>query len=240
MIIPTFDFKNNNHSSLILLLLGIAILFNVLSNSETVTVLTIMLLMIGYAMYYYGYIQEKEQKPSKTDIDAIIEQRMKQNDRTATPSTSYYMKAFPVKGLKYLKENDKMIAIAKNLVYLQVFDKGRYEDLLLFMDRLQKVYMYILVGRYECRQGLNTFMDIRDILLKTLYSFYIVLPMKTKHMYGLDPHGELDKSIQGITNITRHMITVLENYARRECKTPYLDQTMPTATDPQVSPNMVP
>lgn len=250
MIIPTFDFRNNNHSNLIIILFVIAIIYNVFSNSETTTILSVILLMIGGSIYISMYSSSKLEKneydtdmiskPKKADIDTIIEQRMKQNDRTATPSTSYYIKSFPTKGLKYLRENEKMLPIAKNLVYLQVFDKGRYEDLLLLMDRLQKIYMYILVGRYECRQGLNTFMDIRDLLLKTLYSFYIVLPMKTKHMYGLDPHGELDKSINGLTALTRYMITVLENYARRECKTPYVDPTLPLATDPQSSVNFVP
>lgn len=241
MIIPTFDFKNNNHSSLLILLFGIAIIFNVFSRSETSTVLTVILLLLLFSMYSYQYSQQNEMKPKdKTDIDTIIDDRMKKNERIATPSTSYYIKSFPVKGLKYLKENEKMMAVAKNLLFLQVFDKTRYEDLLLLMDRLQKIYIYILVSRYECKQGLNTFMDLRDQLLSSLYSFYVVLPMKTKHMYGLDPHKELDKSIKLTTSLTRHMITVLENYARRECKAPYLDQTIPQALDPMKSANTVP
>lgn len=238
MIIPTFDLKNNNHSRLLVFLFVIAILFNLLSRSETSTILSILVLMIGVGVYSSAYFTQN--KSIQSEIDTIIEKRMKQNERNATPSTSYYIKSFPVKGLRFLKENEKMLDIAKNLVFLQVFDKGRYDDMLLMMDRLQKIYIYVLVNRYECKQGLNIFTDLRELLLQSLYSFYIVLPMKTKHMYGLDPHGELDTSIKHITHLTRHMITVLENYARRECKAPYLDPTLPTASDPMNSPNAVP
>lgn len=236
MVPPAFDFRNNDHARLLATVFVVVIVFHLLSRSEAPTVLAILVLMLGAGAYYAMGGSE----PAKSEVEASIEERMKKNDRTATPSTSYYIKSFPVKGLKYLEENDRMLSIAKNLKFLRVFDRARYEDMLLLMDRLQKVYMYILVGRYDCKQGLNTLMDLRELLLKTLYSFYIILPMKTKHMYGLDPHKELDGSIQDATRLTRHMITVLENYAYRECKTPYLDSTSPLAVDPMGCANSVP
>lgn len=234
MNIPIFDIKNNDNRTLLALLFVIAFLFNVLSKRETSTILSIMLILIGMGMYYGFYYKNIIQK-GESVLDSIVKNRIE-----ATPSRSYYIKSFPPNGLKYLKENEKMLSIANNLLFLKVFDKGRYEDMLLLMDRLQKIYIYILVSRYECRQGINIFMDIRELLLNILYSFYLVLPMKTKHMYGLDPHKELDESIKNTTYLIRHMISVLENYARRDCKIPYLDQTLPSASDPMSSSNVMP
>ncbi len=59
-------------------------------------------------------------------------------------------------------------------------------------------------------------------------------------MYGLDPHGELEKSIKNFTYLTRKMLSVIENYARRECKAVYLPPTVPLALDPYSSSNIVP
>lgn len=247
MKLPTFDFRNNRNSSLIILLIFLAVMFNMVRNSEQTTILAIILMMVGIGLYLSFYNQttpyETEQKDRhkvKLNIDKTIENRIGKNEGAATPCKSYAIKSFPKTGLKYLRENEDMILIAENLLYLQVYDKSRYQDMLLLMDRLQKIYMYTLVGRYSCEHGHDLFVDIRELLREKLYSFYVVTPLKTKHMYGLDPHGELEKSIKNFTGLTRKMIRVLENYARRECKAAYLNPTIPFALDPYASPNVVP
>jgi hypothetical protein len=246
MLIPTFDFRNNRNKGIIFLLLFLAISFNILRNSEQTTILAIILILLFIGIYasVYGISFEKEltlkeKSKAELDLDKAVSNRINKNDGSAMFDT-YMVKSFPKTGLKYLRENENMLAIAENLLYLQVYDKSRYQDVLLLMDRLQKVYIYTLVGRYNCQHGLTLFMDIRELLREKLYSFYIVTPLKTKHMYGLDPHGELERSIKVFTSQTRRMIKVIENYARRECKAAYLDPTVPKAKDPSASSNTMP
>lgn len=250
MTIPMLDFRNNRNSGLIVLLMSVAIVFAILRGSEQITVLAVIALMIGYAIYTGVLLQS--QKPdldtssklsvnkAALDLDEAVETRVNKNDRAATPCDIYAIKAFPKTGLKYLRDNEDMFAIANNLLYLRVYDNGRYQDMLLLMDRLLKVYVYTLVGRYPCQHGHSLFMDIRELLRQQMYSFYVVLPMKTKHMYGLDPHGELSRSIKTFTAMTRRMIRVIENYARRECKAPYIDTTSPMSYDPRSPDHMIP
>lgn len=254
MQVPSLDFKNNRNTNLLVVLFGLAIAFYILRSSEKTTLLAIMLIVVSIAVYATVYTpsakdatnagggasRRSKRGKGELDLDEAIKDRMAVTNRAADPSKIYMIKSFPKSGLKYLREHEQMLKVAQNLLYLRVFDRARYQEVLLLMDRLQKVYIYILVGRYDCRLGFNLFMDIREMLREKLYSFYIVVPMRTKHMYGLDPHKELDSSITEFTVLTRKMIRVLENYARRECKTPYLDPSMPLAIDHAVSANTVP
>jgi hypothetical protein len=236
------DTRGNKNRDLVLALLFVAMVFYILRGSEQTTVLAMLLMVTTFGLYIYLYPPKRaahegigDRQKAVLDLKDAVSKRDE-----AAPVRSYMIKSFPKTGLKYLRENEDMMSLAQNLLYLQVYDKGRYQDMLLLMDRLHKVYIYTLVGRYSCQRGLNLFMDLRELLREKLYSFYIVVPMKTKHMYGLDPHGELDRSISQFTAMTRRMITVIENYARRECKVPYLDPTTPLALDPSASPNTMP
>lgn len=247
MTIPKLDFRNNRNSGIIVFLFTIAIIFAILRGSEQVTVLAVIALMLGYALYtgvssQTSATSQPKSANSKTvlDLDSAVRSRVEKNDRAATPSSIYAIKAFPKTGLKYLRDNEDMFAIANNLLYLRVYDNARYQDMLLLMDRMLKVYVYTLVGRYACQHGHTLFVDMREMLRQKLYSFYVVLPMKTKHMYGLDPHGELARSIKVFTATTRRMIRVIENYARRECKAPYIDHTSPMSYDPSAPDHMIP
>jgi len=64
-----------------------------------------------------------------------------------------------------------------DLRFVRVFDKARYGDLLLFMDKLQKTYMYILAGRYEVQSYVGTFQDLRESVSEILYSLYFAVPL---------------------------------------------------------------
>lgn len=249
-MIPQLDFRNNQNQTLLTALFILATLLFILRNTQQTMILAMILLLLGFGMYMTldpskggreasGAGILKDRGKATLDLDATVSQRLQSNEG-AVAIPNYIVKAFPKTGLKYLRENEGLLKIAENLVYLQVYDKARFQDTLLLMDRMQKVYMYTLVERYNCQHGLTLFMDLREILREKLYSFYIVTPLKTKHMHGLDPHGELDRSIRDFTNHTRRMIRVLENYGRRECKTPYLDATSPQAADPCASPHVVP
>jgi cbb3-type cytochrome oxidase subunit 3 len=242
----TLDTRTNNNQQLVMTVLFVAVLFFILRNSEQATIMAIMALLIGFGIYMSLYppsvkseLDMKNRAKAVLDLEDAVSNRVKTNDGSA-PTESYLVKSFPKTGLKYLRENQELIDIAKNLTYLQVYDRARYQDMLLLMDRMHKVYMYTLVGRYACQHGLTLFMDLRELIRERMYSFYIVTPLKTKHMYGLDPHGELERSIKDFTQVSRRMIKVVENYARRECKTPYMDATIPLALDPATSQNTMP
>lgn len=244
-ILPRLDFRKNQHQTLLTVLFTLAILMFLLRNSEQNTLLAIILLLVGFGVYMMIYPSKdatssmvKDRTKATLDLDAAVSERLQKEG--AVSIQSYMVKSFPKTGLKYLRENDELLGIAQNLMYLQVYDKARFQDMLLLMDRMQKIYMYTLVGRYQCQHGLTLFMDLRELLREKLYSFFIITPLKTKHMYGLDPHGELDRSIRDFTNQTRRMIRVLENYGRRECKSPYMDATSPQAVDPSASPHVIP
>lgn len=204
--------------------------FYILSQSSQQTLLAIMVIsLFGYVSYVY--LTKKSNDISaeiKRDEEVVNADGKK---RVETSNEIYPVAKFPKKGFRYLKENDEFKLIAKNLVILRMFDKGRYADLLLYLDQLQKTYMYILDGRYGTKSHVPIFMDLREKIQEILYSLIFVLPKKLKHVYGVNPHSIMEESIELFTVKSRKMLDVLRNFSRMEKKDPYFPETLPQPAD---------
>jgi ADP-heptose:LPS heptosyltransferase len=82
------------------------------------------------------------------------------------------------------------------------------------MDKLMKIYIYILADRYDVNTYLPIFTDIKNNILEIFYSLIFVVPNQFKHIYGFDPQTEIDKSLSDFRNKIKEMLTVITNYAR--------------------------
>jgi hypothetical protein len=97
------------------------------------------------------------------------------------------------------------------------------------LDKLMKIYIYILADRYDVNTYLPIFTDIKNNVLEIFYSLIFVVPNQFKHIYGFDPQTEIDKSLSDFRSKTKQMLTVITNYARIGQKKVYVnnDKYMP-------------
>jgi len=86
-----------------------------------------------------------------------------------------------------------------------------------------KIYIYILANRYDINDYFTTLLDMRYLILKNMYSIFVIIPQTLKNIYGLDTYKELYKSINEFNIYSKKMINTVERYGRLGKKIHYLE-----------------
>lgn len=215
-----FDYVYKETYVLILIL---AIVFYIISKTNTQILLSIIILLIlSYISYNYILKISKNKQDNDKTVDKYIDKSLENKKQTI--NKNYIVGVFPDK-IKYLTKDDKLVEIIMNINFVKKFDKYRYADIINISDEMMKIYIYILSDRYEPRQYFSEFINLRQSILELMYSYYVIVPEKLKYIYGIKPHEELKKSIYNFISYTRNMITILENYSRIEKKIEYLEDS---------------
>lgn len=210
-----------------------AVLFYQMQKADMKTIVSLLLITIwGGAIWIYLFYKRKQAGNQEKEAETILDNENKK--RLVAPeisSSNYYVKGAPKKGLRYLKQNEDLMKIAKDLVFVKTFDEQKYQEMLVYMNDFQKVYMYILAERYECKSYVPTFLDLRENILELLYQYYIVVPKTFKHIYGVSPYETIQKNITSFLKLSRRMLEVLENFCRMDLKEHYFPMTNPMPYD---------
>lgn len=122
------------------------------------------------------------------------------------------------KNVRFLVDNKKFINIIYNIRFIKKFDKTRYNKIIINMNKMIKIYIYILSGRYEINTYLPIFYDIKDTILEIFYSLIFVIPQRFKHIYGFVPHDEIEKSLNDFIDKYNKMLSIIINYGNVEKK----------------------
>jgi hypothetical protein len=180
--------------------------FYQLRTAETNTLLAIIIMTVFVTgAYWYFY-----KGTAAIDDDNLAARR----EVTSTLYPIAKVPANPKRRLQHLKHNQTLQEIAADLKFIKIFDQARLGDLLISMDHFQKIYMYILAGRYRPESYISTFMDLRTSVLETLYSLIHIVPETLKHTYGFQPHDVVQRNIDAFTALSRRMLTVLISYSK--------------------------
>lgn len=203
-----------------LMLVAGVVAFHGLTRASATTLLATMLAAGGaYVAYQHLKAQTAAIQGASKDDRRFFDREC--SDRKETNFDRHFAAAFPRKGLRYLWRNEGLVGIAKDVVIVRMFDRARYGDLLLLMDQLQKTYTYILDGRYRPDQYVPVFADLRQAIRENMYSMYVILPLRLKHTYGLNPQLTLQQNIDAFTRLSRTMLAVLKSYARKTANANY-------------------
>lgn len=178
----------------------------------------IIILIIGYSVYYYLYEISNKKEISISNLKKTINEDIK--GRTETSEDIFYNRSFPTT-LKYLKESDELMAIATNVRFVKKFNKSAYGDLLNNMNSLMKIYIYILSERYSFDQ-IQMFIDYRDNILELMHTYIMLVPEYLKHTYGFNAYDEIHKSIDDFTIHSRKMMEILNNFCKIHLKEVYV------------------
>lgn len=199
---------------LLLFVFAGGILYYQLSTSSMKTLMSILLMAMFVAVvFYYVFKTNQKNVATKKQTEQQVVKSLEGRKELASPA--YPMKTFNGK-IKYLPKNAIFMDIVQDLRFIRVFDKARYGDLILHLDKLQKVYMYILARRYSCEQHIPVFVDLRDYVSELLYSLYVVVPEALKHTYGINPHNTIEKNVNEFTAVSRRMLEILKAFCKDE------------------------
>lgn len=182
--------------------------FTNLSLTQLTSIIIVLLLSVGIYMYVNNLSYDREN--SLKYVENTLENDIK--DRNEVNEKNFYIDKFPKK-LKFLKQNEALIKIITNLRFTIKFSKSRYSDIILNMNKLIKIYIYILSDRYDVVQYIPMFTDIKDNIVELLYSLFMIVPSGMKHTYGLDPHKEIYRSIEDFIEYSDSMLNIIEKYA---------------------------
>ena len=214
---------DNIYYELYILIILLALTYFALTNFKITHLLAIIIItIIGFFLYYYLETLSKDRdlnmdyKENTLDIDI--------KDRDKIFNENYYLYKFPQK-VKYLKEDDKLVDIITNIRFTILFNKSRYTDIILNMEKLMKVYIYILADRYEANVYIPIFVDIRNNIIELMYSMFLLVPNGMKYTYNLNPHKELYKSIDDFIIYSRELLETIEKYAIINKKEVYIPDT---------------
>jgi hypothetical protein len=187
-------------------------MFFILSKLNAEKLMAIIIVII--IAYYIDYHLKKYNKEKENDFE--VSKTMIKNDVANVKEVSidhFYIKESQ-KSIKYLVKNKQFIDIIQNIRFVKKFDKTKYTNIVITMDHLMKVYIYILSDRYDLNTHLPIFIDLQTNVSEIFYSLYFVIPDKFKHMYGFEPHKEIEKSLHTFIVNCNKMKTVLKNYGK--------------------------
>jgi len=190
-------------------LIGGSLVFYQLSRASESTLLAILIMTVAAVAAYIWTQKQVVAQPQSKDQLSIDPRRIE------VTSDNFNVATVSKKNLTFLKENQSLLDILNNIRFIVIFDKARYEDLLIHMDKMQKVYMYILAGRYYPKSYVSTFVDLRDNIREMMYSSVLVVPTAFKYVYGIpDPLGVIHDNIDAFTALSRRMLYTLQSYSR--------------------------
>jgi hypothetical protein len=183
----------------------------------------IIIIIISY--FYINKIKEfdSENKQNFKNKVAVLNEDIKYR-QYITDNNNYYLKKFPEQ-IDYLHKDNVLLDIVFNIRFIKRYDLEKYTNILFHIDKMYKIYMFILSGRYDIKYYFNIFIDLRNMIIREMYSIYIILPSKMKYYYGFSSFDELKKSINSFMEYSAKLIKILERYGYQEKKVYYLTDT---------------
>jgi len=200
------NITGNYYYSLILL----SFIFYIISKYNTSILLSIIII---FSIYIYIDINIKQNISNKNSEDIIKEESLVNEikDIKEVDTDNFYINKSNKK-VKFLIKNKEFVNIIYNVRFIKKYDNSRYTKMIIFMNKLMKIYIYILSDRYDLNTYLPIFTDTKDNIIEIFYSLVFVVPEKFKHTYGFDPQIEIDKSLGDFRIKIKYMLNVLINY----------------------------
>ena len=199
----------------------LSLIYFIISRQKLSILISIIIIII-LSYLYISKINDFD-NDNKTNLKNQISELNKdiQYREHLTDNNNYYLKKFPNE-IKYLIKDKTLFEIVLNIRYTKRYDLEKYTNILFHIDKLYKIYMFILSGRYDINKYFDIFVDLRNMIIREMYEIYVILPLEMKYYYGFNSFDELKKSIEHFIKYSRNMIKILERYGYQEKGVYYL------------------
>lgn len=113
----------------------------------------------------------------------------------------------------YLEKEKELVNILENIKFIKKYDKARYNEILIIGDKFNKTYIFMMSDRWDIPFFLPILKDLRKEILEKLYSIYLIIPKKSKKLFGFEPYKELEKTINDVDKYSIEKIEIVKKYA---------------------------
>jgi hypothetical protein len=201
----------------------LAIIFFIISTKNVSILLSIIIvIIIGY--FYFQKIKENDQVINTNFNNKIKKLNDDIKNEEAALDSNFYINKYPIE-FKYLNNDKILIDIILQIRFIKMYDNSKFSKLLLLFENFMKIYIYMLADRYDINDFFSTFIQLRQSIIKELYSIYVVIPMKFKNIYNVDPFKTVKDVIEKFIKHSRKMILTIEKYGFKEKGIYYLEDT---------------
>jgi hypothetical protein len=215
---------NDKYSYLYIYLFILALIYYIINNFTTNVLISIIIIII--ISYFINLKINNDIANDKYEENKVINDLNKNLENVNTINLQNYNTGGKVpKEFKYLVKDDILIDIIDNIDFLKKFNKTLYVDILVTLDKLMKIYIYILSSIYSPIKYLSTFIDLKYSVIELLESIKLNVPIKSKYTIGFNLHEYVDKTILLFKLRTRKMLTILNNFSKYEKKIIFLEDT---------------
>ena len=133
----------------------LAFIFFLISNKNIQILISIIIIfIIGY--FYFNKIKQYDTINKNNEINIINSLNTDIKDRQYVVNDNYYLKKFPDK-IKYLYKDKKLLDIIINIRFIKKYDYDKYTNIIYQIDKLYKIYIFILADRYDINIYFSTF-----------------------------------------------------------------------------------
>jgi hypothetical protein len=201
----------------------LAIIYFLISTKNiSILVSIIIIIIIGY--YYFNKINDYNKSLETTFNNKINIIKNDIKDKEVFNDNNYFLNKFPIT-IRYLRYDNYLLELILNIRFIKIFDNAKYLFIIGTMEKLMKLYIFMLGDRYDINIHFTSFISLRTSIIKELYSIYIIVPNKFVYIYKINLFEELKKTIQNFLNHSRKMIITIQNYAFKEKGIKYLEDT---------------
>jgi hypothetical protein len=134
----------NNYYAAILFL---ALIFFIISKYNSSVLIALIIIIIFY--YHIDNSIKHANATKKNRADDIVDNIDKGIDTIKELNTNNFNININTGNIKFLKKNKEFLDIIHNMRFVKKFDKTRYNNLIIYMNKLMKIYIYILSDRYD-------------------------------------------------------------------------------------------
>jgi hypothetical protein len=201
----------------------LALFFFFISTKEISILLSIIIvIIIGY--YYFTKINDYNEGIKTNFKNKINKLNGDIKNHQSIIDDNFEISKFPME-LKYLNNNKNFIELLLKIRFIKIYDDAKYTKIILLLENFMKIYIFMLANRYDINDYFSTFLQLRQSIIKELYSIYIVIPMKLKNIYNVNSFDTIKEVIENFIKNSRKMILVIENYAFKYKGLYYLQDT---------------
>lgn len=187
-------------------------LLNGLSESTLISVIVILIIVL-YMIDKWEIKDSKGLNSIDYASDKILENMIEDSKGHPVETTNYIIEKNS-RDFKYLVKDNVLMDIVKKMRFVKRYEKARYNDLLNELNIYMKYYIFMLRDRYDIVHFLPLMHDMYLKVIETIYSFYLVLPVKMKHVFGFKPLDRLEECIRMFREHGKKMIDIVKRHGR--------------------------
>lgn len=178
-----------------------SVIFYILSqfSLNSLVIFVIIIIMI----YFF------EQKDVPDKLKNIIED----TEGSPVESTNYRVDKNS-RDFKYLQKDDTLLEIVRDMRFVKRYDRPRYTDMINTMNIFMQTYMFMMADRWDIEHFLPLMKDLYIDVLEIMYSFYMVVPTKMRHVFGFHPLERLKSSIERFRDHGKELLDIVRFYGK--------------------------